>query len=442
MENFDVVNVLSIVGVVVGIVVDCLGVNVVTLDSTIAFSDFVLVVKEPTPFVAFSNLPKKVCCDGVNGIVSENYHGLNLIASHSCEVVVADSSDFSYEVAFRVGFIFSEDLPSSPSQAFVISDGTIPLELVAREVKMGNIVYVYIPISVMYNVDLKTHISLPFNNSVLLQSDWLELDENLSSSSFGEGDDFDDHVYDVKYSSSGGGKRRNCVWVFFSLSLLWALLTFWTMMRWPPAFLPFGLGLLQTLMPPVVFGFVPVVNPPLDLIDPFVHANSITPTTTISAPIIVELAPVRVSSDACVRLGASSGHDTYRMENSDTAKDFSPVGVDVGIVADCFGVNAVTLDSAIAFFEGALLLLLFSNLPENVCCDGVNGIVSENYCGLNLITSHSCEVVVADSGDLSDEVAFGVGFILGEDLPSSPSQAFVVSDGAIPLELVAREVEN
>ncbi|KAI0495094.1 hypothetical protein KFK09_025241 [Dendrobium nobile] len=185
---------------------------------------------------------------------------------------------------------------------------------------------------------------------------------------------------------------------------------------------------VASVQPPMVSELVPVVNPPsLDLIDPSVPVNFLAPTYAVSAPIVAELAPVPASLNVCVRVGASSAPNTYRMENADAANALSPVGVVVGSVADCLGVNVVTLDYVIAFSDSVLVVkeyapfVAFSDPPENVCCNEVNENFSENYCGLNLIASHSCEVVVADSGDLSDEVASGVGFISGEDLPGFPS---------------------
>ncbi|PKU73809.1 Thermospermine synthase ACAULIS5 [Dendrobium catenatum] len=210
----------SLVSVVVGCGADCLGVNGVTLDSAIAFSDSVVVVKKPAPLVTFSDPHKNIGYDGMNGNASENHCCLNLITSHSCEVETADSGDLS-------DVLPGEDLPGSPSHALVVSDGVVPLELVAREVisvapfivesnvspfvnvLMGNVGYVDISISMMSNTYLKAYLSRPLNNSVLLQVDWLVLDEDLPSCPLGEDDDFADHAYDVKFCSSGEGKRQN-----------------------------------------------------------------------------------------------------------------------------------------------------------------------------------------------------------------------------------------
>lgn len=125
----------------------------------------------------------------MNGNVSEIFCGLNLIAIPSCEVVIADSG----EVASGVSFLPCEDLPGTPSHAFDISNGVIPLEFVAREIEsvgsyltfdlpvnvesnvsssanvsMGNVGFVNIPISIMSNTYLKAYLSCPLNSSVML----------------------------------------------------------------------------------------------------------------------------------------------------------------------------------------------------------------------------------------------------------------------------------
>ncbi|KAI0499641.1 hypothetical protein KFK09_017849 [Dendrobium nobile] len=132
-------------------------------------------------------------------------------------------------------------------------------------VSEGTAKYVNIPILVMSNANLKTHVVRSLNKSILVQSDWLDLNESLSTPCVGEEEDFDDYVNDDMYSFmvgcvvdqavlNGSGKRRkvnlrkNSLWISLSLLMQWALLAFWMMMRRLLAFHVVNPGLLASLM--------------------------------------------------------------------------------------------------------------------------------------------------------------------------------------------------
>ncbi|KAL0906652.1 hypothetical protein M5K25_025165 [Dendrobium thyrsiflorum] len=61
-------------------------------------------------------------------------------------------------------------------------------------------VIVDIPILVVLNDDLKSHMTWSMNNSVLVQSNWLEMDDPNSTPSSADSEDFGTHVNDDMYS--------------------------------------------------------------------------------------------------------------------------------------------------------------------------------------------------------------------------------------------------
>ncbi|KAL0926046.1 hypothetical protein M5K25_004427 [Dendrobium thyrsiflorum] len=76
-----------------------------------------------------------------------------------------------------------------------------------------------IPISVVSNEEFKSHVAWSLNNSVLLQTNWLEMDESDLTPSVGKCDDLTVHVNDDMYNFMvgcvmdqavlyGGGKRK------------------------------------------------------------------------------------------------------------------------------------------------------------------------------------------------------------------------------------------
>ncbi|KAL0914900.1 hypothetical protein M5K25_015289 [Dendrobium thyrsiflorum] len=111
-------------------------------------------------------------------------------------------------------------LPGLPIHALVVRDVSSPLGSVVRDVASspihlasdspnlspianvleGKTEIVDIPISIMFNVDLKAHVARSLNNSVLAQSDCLNMDESLSTPSVEEGDGFGAHVNDDMHS--------------------------------------------------------------------------------------------------------------------------------------------------------------------------------------------------------------------------------------------------
>ncbi|KAH0456058.1 hypothetical protein IEQ34_013965 [Dendrobium chrysotoxum] len=170
------------------------------------------------PFVSPASLVPPMNSISVGEVrnLIENNCAVNLTASPSCADVVADSSDLSVNV------VSGDGVPVSPNHAMVDCVGPsrdvassfvnlawdvaspyvnveLDLFLIVNELE-GNAKYVNIPISVMSNTDLKAHVAWSMNNSILVQSDWLKLDESLSMPCVGEEEDFGDHVNDDMYS--------------------------------------------------------------------------------------------------------------------------------------------------------------------------------------------------------------------------------------------------
>ncbi|KAL0923494.1 hypothetical protein M5K25_007553 [Dendrobium thyrsiflorum] len=101
---------------------------------------------------------------------------------------------------------------------------------------------VNIPISVMSNAELKSRMAWSMNNSVLVQSNWLDIDDPNSTPSTTDSEDFGAHVNDNMYSFmvgcivdqavlNGGEKKkgkvnpkRNNCWFSHGLSMRWTML--------------------------------------------------------------------------------------------------------------------------------------------------------------------------------------------------------------------------
>ncbi|KAL0920787.1 hypothetical protein M5K25_009956 [Dendrobium thyrsiflorum] len=97
-------------------------------------------------------------------------NAIEVDASLSCAGVVAVSGDLVIEVA-------SGDAVCSPAHLTV----DFPILSPITNVLEGKAEIVDIPISVMSNADLKAHVVRSLNNFVLVQIDWLNMDESTSS---------------------------------------------------------------------------------------------------------------------------------------------------------------------------------------------------------------------------------------------------------------------
>ncbi|KAL0912162.1 hypothetical protein M5K25_018119 [Dendrobium thyrsiflorum] len=126
----------------------------------------------------------------------------------------------------------------------------------------GKAEIVDIPISVVSNSELKSHVNWSLNNSVLVQSSWLDLEESVSMPSL-EGDDIAPILlticiiswWDVLWIKQfsrvvekevKANLRRNSSFAFLEL-MLWDFMMVWPMMRRLPAFHFFWLRLVGNL---------------------------------------------------------------------------------------------------------------------------------------------------------------------------------------------------
>ncbi|KAH0457530.1 hypothetical protein IEQ34_012845 [Dendrobium chrysotoxum] len=176
-------------------------------NSNIAPVDSVVVAVEP-------GSPALRLCVGEAG---ELNCGNNLKASFSCVDAVADPRELSLEV--NSGDVVPSS-PISPIQELVGYGGSSPFTFVERDVvsspvnldsnvsiyvqfeffpnviSEGDATFTNIPISVMSSNELKAHVAKSVKNSVLVQTDWLVLDDSLSSSGREEEDlgDFEEDM--------------------------------------------------------------------------------------------------------------------------------------------------------------------------------------------------------------------------------------------------------
>ncbi|KAL0921002.1 hypothetical protein M5K25_008025 [Dendrobium thyrsiflorum] len=141
-----------------------------------------------------------------DGFSNENNYCINLNASHLRADAVTNSGDLSIVVGSRDVVPSLEALLDSPIHTLVGNVVSSPLESVVRDAVKGNAEYVDIPILVMTNAELKAHLARSLNNSVLVQLDWLDMDDDLSVHVIGDMSSLKVGCVDQAVLNGGGKK--------------------------------------------------------------------------------------------------------------------------------------------------------------------------------------------------------------------------------------------